>query len=503
MSSFVHCLREQARRYADTRWFAFVESRRGSTVETGRLTYTGLERRARDIGARLAGAGVTDQPVLLLYPAGLEFLSAFFGCLFARAVAVPAPLPTTDPRALDRAEAIIRDTGIRLILTDRGNQAALRQWLRGTGLHVTVSCLATETTPPPASGHTALPEVTAQTTAYLQYTSGSTGAPRGVAVSHANLLHNSQQIHTVIGSPTSGTGAGWLPHYHDMGLVGQLLQPLYTGGNMVFTSPLTFVARPAVWLQMISRYRAAFTLGPNFAYEWLVRSVRDEDLRTLDISCLEWALNGAETVRASTLRKTAERLGPIGFRPQAWAPAYGLAESTLLVTGSHRGTGPRTRRLDTVRLAHHRAVSAPATGTELVSSGRPVGADLRIVDPGTTTPLPDGHVGEIWVAATASPRATGDASRPPVTPSTPTSPTAPAPSCAPATSASCSRTSSTSPAASKNSSSSTAATSTPRTSRKRAAPRTLPPVPRPPSAWIPVKNTSSSSRRYARTSSTA
>ncbi|MFI8939328.1 fatty acyl-AMP ligase [Streptomyces syringium] len=399
MNSFAHCLREQARRYADTRWFAFVESRRGSAEETGRLTYTGLEQRARDIAARLAGADATDQPVLLLYPAGLEFLSAFFGCLFARAIAVPAPLPATDPRALERAEAIIRDTGIRLILTDRAHQDALRQWLRGTALHAMVSCLATDTSPPPAAPRTALPEVTPQTTAYLQYTSGSTGEPRGVAVSHANLLHNSQQIHTVIGSPKSGTGAGWLPHYHDMGLVGQLLQPLYAGGNMVFTSPITFVSRPAVWLQMISRYRAAFTFGPDFAYAWLVRTVRDEDLRTLDISCLEWALNGAETVRASTLRTAVERLGPIGFRPQAWAPAYGMAESTLLITGSHRGAGPRTRHVDATRLTHHRALSVPdGTGTELVSSGRPVGADLRIVDPRTTTPLPDGHVGEIWVA---------------------------------------------------------------------------------------------------------
>ncbi|MEU3370455.1 fatty acyl-AMP ligase [Streptomyces sp. NPDC006660] len=400
MSSFAHCLREQAERLGDKRWFAFVDHRGDAMVETGRITFAELDRRARSLALRLGEEGVTDQAVLLLYPAGLPFLSAFFGCLYARSIAVPAPLPATDPRALERAEKIIQDTGARLILTDSAHVDALRRWLGTVGRAGTVECLATDTAQLPSGDAWVPPAVDEGTTAYVQYTSGSTGEPRGVVVSHGNLLHNSAAINTVIRSPESGSGAGWLPHYHDMGLVGQLLQPVYGGGNMVFTSPITFVARPLIWLRMIDEYRAAFTMAPNFAYEWLLRGTRDEDLKKLDISCLQWALNGAEPVRVSTLRKVVDRLGPIGFAPRAWAPAYGMAESTVLVTGSPRGLGPCVRRLDPAALERHEAVAAQlgAPGVELASSGRPVGADLRIVDPGSRTQLPAGRVGEIWVA---------------------------------------------------------------------------------------------------------
>ncbi|MDJ1130482.1 fatty acyl-AMP ligase [Streptomyces iconiensis] len=402
MDSFVQRLQEQSAKYGNGRWFAFVEDRRGAVTETGRLSYAGLEQRARGLGAWLAEAGMTDSPVLLLYPAGLEFLNAFFGCLYARSVAVPGPLPATDPRALERAEKIIRDAGIRLILTDASNEDCLRQWLRRIGLDGRVGCASTEGARLPVHRNWSDPAVNGQTTAYLQYTSGSTSEPKGVEIKHANLMHNSRQINTVLGSPRTGTGAGWLPHYHDMGLVGQFLQPLYSGGNLVFSSPITFVARPVIWLQMISRYRAGFTMGPNFAYEWLVRGAREEDLASLDISCLEWALNGAEPVRASTLRKVSERFGPIGFRPRTWAPAYGMAESTVLVTGNRRGQGPRTGHFDPTMLERHRAVpvrGGPGSGVELVSSGSAVDADLRIVDHESRAVLQDGQVGEIWVAS--------------------------------------------------------------------------------------------------------
>ncbi|MEU4797576.1 fatty acyl-AMP ligase [Streptomyces sp. NPDC023327] len=397
--SFAQCLRAQAERHGDARWFAFVDHHSSGPVETGRLTFAALDRRARSLAAHLGEAGTTDQAVLLLYPAGLEFLGAFFGCLYARSMAIPSPLPATDPRALERAEKIIHDTDARLVLTDTANVEALRSWLRVIGLHDKVRCLATDAAQLPSGDDWAPPYTDKDTIAYLQYTSGSTGEPHGVVISHGNLLHNSAQINTIIRAPEDGTGAGWLPHYHDMGLVGQLLQPVYGGGNMVIASPLTFVARPLIWLQMISQYRAAFTMAPNFAFEWLLRATRDEQIEGLDLSCLEWALNGAEPVRVSTLRKAVERLGPIGFSPRAWAPAYGLAESTVLVTGTQRGRGPRIRRFDPVSLERHQATPAHRpSGVELASSGRATGVDLRIVDPDTHGELGDGKVGEIWLA---------------------------------------------------------------------------------------------------------
>ncbi|MEU7148780.1 fatty acyl-AMP ligase [Streptomyces sp. NPDC045456] len=401
MNTFVDCLRQQAARHGDTRGYVFVEDRRRRMTETGRLTYRDLDRQAVHLGAGLTDSGLSDHPVLLLYPAGLPFLSAFFGCLYARAIAVPAPLPDTDPRALERAENIINDAGIRLVLTDTAHAQTLQRWLDRTGLGRSVRLRATDV-PPPAEARPAqqsLPAVRPETTAYLQYTSGSTGEPRGVIVSHGNLLHNSRQIHHLLGSPREGWGAGWLPHYHDMGLVGQLLQPLYASANMALASPVAFVARPALWLEMISRYRARATMAPNFAYEWLARTLRDEHLHGLDLSCLEWALNGAEPLRASTLEKLTERLGPVGFRRRMWAPAYGLAEATLLVTGTPRDAGPHTAHFDPAHLEQHRAVRAPeGQGTELISSGRTVDTDVLIVAPHTRFPVTDGHVGEVWVA---------------------------------------------------------------------------------------------------------
>ncbi|MBY8886102.1 fatty acyl-AMP ligase [Streptomyces sp. PTM05] len=399
--TFVDCLHEQAARYGRTRWYAYVEDHRGVLTETGRVTYRELDGRALHLGSALTANDATDRAVLLLYPAGPQFLTAFFGCLYARAIAVPAPLPATDPRALERAERIIHDADVRLILTDAAHRDRIRRWLRATGLHHTVRCLATDAAHlPPPRPRTALPAVTPATTAYLQYTSGSTSEPRGVVVSHGNLTHNSTQINELIRAPHEGTGAGWLPHYHDMGLVGQLLQPLYTGGNMVIASPLAFVVRPRLWLEMINRYRARATMAPNFAYEWLLRSLRDDDLKDLDLSCLEWALNGAEPVRPNTMRRLTELLEPRGLDPRVWAPAYGMAEATLLVTGTPRDAGSHLQRFDIARLEHHHAV--PASGahtTELASSGRPVGNDVRIVDTTTRAPLPDGRVGEIWVAS--------------------------------------------------------------------------------------------------------
>ncbi|MDP9866786.1 MULTISPECIES: fatty acyl-AMP ligase [Streptosporangium] len=393
--SFVQRVRAQADRYGHGRSYTFVEDRRGELAET-RLTFAEIDERAGATGAWLAGRRMTDQTALLLYPAGLEFLTAFLGCLYSRVIAVPSPLPQTDPRALERAEGIIKDADVRMVLTDSANQAMLTRWLRDVGLDGTVECVATDALSPPGAGAWTMPETGPDTLAYMQYTSGSTSEPRGVMLTHANLLHNEEEIWRAIGSPEEGVGVGWLPHYHDMGLIGMLLQPLYAGGDLYFASPIAFVMRPALWMEMISRYRAGYTVAPNFAYEWCAARVTDGQLAGLDLSSLRFALNGAEPVRTGTLRAMADRFGAAGFSEKAWAPAYGMAEATLVVTATPLGHGPLIRRFDPGALERHRAVPA-RDGVELVGCGRPISMTVRIVDPGTRAVLPEGRVAEIWV----------------------------------------------------------------------------------------------------------
>ncbi|MCO5973400.1 fatty acyl-AMP ligase [Actinoallomurus soli] len=397
MTSFVHHLRAQVARHGDDRWYALVDEHKGELVELERATFAELDGRARSAGAWLAAAGLDGEAALLLYPTGLEFLRVFLGCLYSRVIAVPSPLPSTDPRALERAEGIIKDADIRMVLTDTANAPMLTSWLRESGLDGRVTCVATDAAAMPDPDAWEPPEPEPGTPAYLQYTSGSTSEPRGVLLSHGNLLHNSAQIYTILGRPEDGIGAGWLPHYHDMGLVGLLLQPLYAGGSLAFASPVSFVMRPALWPRMISRYRAQYTVAPNFAYEWLVRGVKDEQLTGLDLSSLTWALNGAEPVRTSTLEKVVRRFGEVGFRRGAWAPGYGMAEATLLVTGTERGRGPVVGRFDPAALEQDRAEPA-AEGVELVGCGRPIDLTVRIVHPESAESLPDGRIGEIWVA---------------------------------------------------------------------------------------------------------
>ncbi|WP_433240278.1 fatty acyl-AMP ligase [Streptosporangium sp. CA-135522] len=393
--SFVQRVRAQADRYGHERSYTFVEDRRGEFGET-RMTFAELDARARSMGAWLTGRRMTDQTALLLYPAGLEFLGTFLGCLYSRVIAVPSPLPQTDPRALERAEGIIKDADVRMVLTDSANQGMLTRWLRDVGLDGAVECVATDTLCPPGPDAWTMPEIGPDTLAYMQYTSGSTSEPRGVMLTHANLLHNEEEIWRAIGSPEEGVGVGWLPHYHDMGLIGMLLQPIYAGGDLYFASPIAFVMRPALWMEMIGRYRAGYTVAPNFAYEWCATRVTDGQAAGLDLSSLRFALNGAEPVRPGTLRAMAARFGAAGFEEKAWAPAYGMAEATLVITATPLGHGPLVRRFDPGALERHRAVPAE-DGVELVGCGRPISMTVRVVDPDTREVRPDGRVAEIWV----------------------------------------------------------------------------------------------------------
>ncbi|MES1243434.1 MAG: amino acid adenylation domain-containing protein [Acidobacteriota bacterium] len=365
-------------------------------VEESRAGFDDLDRRARGIGAALAEAGAAGERVLLLFPPGLEFISGFLGCLYGGALAVPA-YPPRSQRGLPRLQAIVDDARPRVVLTTAallertrallGPSPALRGavWLAADGLEAR----ADEWREPAVDG---------STIAFLQYTSGSTSTPKGVMVSHANLLHNEEMIRRAFAQSQESVIVGWLPLYHDMGLIGNVLQPLYLGASCVLMSPMAFLQQPVRWLDAISRYRATTSGGPSFAYELCARKVTAEQKARLDLSSWRLAFNGAEPVRAATLERFAREFAACGFRREAFYPCYGLAEATLFATGGEPGRLPVERVFDASGLEVGGARTAE-DGRELVGCGRAwMDQRVEVVDPETAGLCPPGRVGEVWIA---------------------------------------------------------------------------------------------------------
>ncbi|MFD1658312.1 fatty acyl-AMP ligase [Streptomyces caeni] len=387
--------RTEARSAADA--FIFLpEDAQGSVPQ--HLTSAGLDQEARRIASWLQERGAANRQVLLLYPPGLDFIKAFTACLYAGAVAVPGPLPTEQGQHFTRVSGILRDAEACAVLTDSANAPQISAWLSTEGF-TDVACLATDD---PTEGdahawHT--PSLTPESLAFLQYTSGSTSEPKGVVVSHRNLLANEAAIQRSIGTGPDTVCGGWLPFYHDMGLIGHILHPLYLGVPAVLMAPFTFLKRPYRWLKMIGDYGITTGGAPNFAYDLCVRRVTDEQLETLDLSSWTTACNGAEPVRAETISAFTERFAPVGFRPESMFPCYGMAETTLLVSGIPRGATARV--LDVGAEALERGeLAGPRVGEPartLVSSGIARDFEVRIVDPETQVEKPEGHVGEIWL----------------------------------------------------------------------------------------------------------
>jgi acyl-CoA synthetase (AMP-forming)/AMP-acid ligase II len=379
---------------------AYMFLKDGETEEV-RLTYGELDRQARAIAAHLQSLGACGERVLLLYPCGLEYIAAFFGCLYAGAVAVPAYPPRLN-RSVERLQAIVRDADATMVLTARQCASKTEPWLAQTIDLGRVCWLHTDILSDDAADAWQHPAIDSQTLAFLQYTSGSTGDPKGVMLNHGNLLHNVHLIQSVFQQTTTSILVSWLPLYHDMGLIGGLLEPLYAGYPCVLMSPMAFLQRPVRWLQAITRYQATTSGGPNFAYDLCVRRVTPAQRATLDLSSWEVAFNGAEPVRSETLERFTAAFAPCGFRRQAFHPCYGLAEATLMVTGSQKGIAPVVQTVQKTALEQHHVIPttpANATGQTLVSCGRVfVGQQLAIVDPETHRRCQPGHVGELWVA---------------------------------------------------------------------------------------------------------
>ncbi|MFJ8945141.1 condensation domain-containing protein [Streptomyces sp. NPDC102395] len=363
------------------------------------ITYGGLESGARAVAASLQQAGAAPgERVLLLYPPGLDYITAFFGCLFAGAVPVPA-YPPGSARTVGRLAAVALDSGAALALTTADVVPVLEQGAAGTPL-AALRTVATDALDPALAARWRAHDPAPGATAFLQYTSGSTAAPKGVIVTHANLMHNVDMISRAFGVTAASRAVVWLPPYHDMGLIGGILTPLYGGFPVTLMSPMNFLRRPLQWLRTVSDERADVSGGPNFAYEMCARAVTDADREGLDLSSWKVAFNGAEPIRPETLAAFTEAFGDCGFRRDSFLPCYGLAEATLFVTGTAAHREPALRAVDPTALQAGRA-DAPAPGAvarTLVGSGRAfAGQDVRIVSPETLRTLPDTVVGEIWL----------------------------------------------------------------------------------------------------------
>ncbi|MGL4883293.1 MAG: fatty acyl-AMP ligase, partial [Waterburya sp.] len=381
---------------------------------------------------------------LLLYPSGLDYLAAFFGCLYAEVIAVPA-YPPQNHRKTPRIQAITKDAEVAITLTTETLLPRMQSLL---GKISNFRWLATDTLETGIEANWQESKVDRDAIAFLQYTSGSTGTPKGVMVSHGNLLHNAAMTYHCMGHSPESRFVSWLPMYHDMGLIGGILQPLYGGFPCILMSPTSFLQRPYRWLQAISKYKGTTSGAPNFAYELCVQKITAEQRATLDLSSWQVAFNGAEPIRHETFERFSEAFADCGFRRQAFYPCYGMAEATLLVSGGDRtgglgdnetrrlwdkgtrrlgdneigrlgdkgtrrlgdnetggledkGTGYRTKAVDRLALAEDRIVEAFGEESDslvLVGCGKSIpGQEVVIVNPESLTLCENNCVGEIWV----------------------------------------------------------------------------------------------------------
>jgi acyl-CoA synthetase (AMP-forming)/AMP-acid ligase II len=372
-ATLIEMLRTRAASQPDDLAYTFLAD--GETP-VDELTWSLLDRAARAIAATLQGQLQPGDRALLMYPPGLSFIAGFFGCLYAGVLAVPVmpPQGNRSSRGADRLAAIVSDSDARCVLTS----SDLRQRLLDA-VDPRIVRIITDGIPYDAAAAWREPAIDSETIAFLQYTSGSTAQPRGVMVSHGNLLHNLGMTFHLGGSGADTVSVSWLPVTHDMGLIEGVLQPAYSGCPMYLMSPAAFLQRPVRWLRAISTYSATRTGGPNFAYDIAASRVAEADRHGLDLRRWRIAFNGAEPVRHDTMAAFAAVYAPNGFRPDTFKPCYGLAESTLFVTGGH-WTGVS---------GHDGSVSCGRAED---------GMTVRIVDPATRTVCADGEPGEIQVA---------------------------------------------------------------------------------------------------------
>lgn len=366
--------------------------------------YAQLDCQARAIAALLQKHKARGERALLLYPQGLEVIGAFCGCLYAGVIAIPVPPPEAGrlKRTLPRLQAIAKDAQASLVLTTSGIISLIEEWTEQIPELQALRWIDTEQIPQELADEWVDPEVSSDTLAYLQYTSGSTSTPKGVMISHGNLMFHSAYLQQACGYKPDSITLAWMPYFHDYGLVEGLIQPLYSGVPCYVMSPFSFIKRPFHWLQAISRYRVTHSQGPNFAYDQCVRRITPEQRSTLELSSWRAAGNAAEPINPRVMESFFETFEPYNFRWRAFCPAYGLAEDTLLVSFSQQTDVPVLCNLNAAALEKKRIVDASPDDEivrTVVGCGRLVGdTKVAIVNPETLTRCASDEIGEIWVS---------------------------------------------------------------------------------------------------------
>lgn len=396
--TFVEVLRVRSATQPNQVAFTFLQD--GET-EQATLTYQQLDQLARRVATGLQELGLTGKTALLLYKPGLDFIVGFFGCLYAGVIAVTAYPPRSE-RNTPRIKAISFDSQAAFALTTAENFSTVQSLMtKGTDLE-TLQWLPTDNLPVGLEDSWQEPSIHRDTIAFLQYTSGSTGTPKGVMISHGNLIHNAATTYQFMKHSSESKFITWLPSYHDMGLIGGILQPLYGGFPCIMMPPTAFLQRPYRWLQAISSYRGTTSGGPNFAYDLCVQKITPEQKATLDLSSWDVAFNGAEPIRYDTLERFAETFAECGFRKEAFYPCYGMAETTLMVSGVQKAALPIIKAVQKSGLESNRVVESTAKDENVyhfVSCGRVIPEqEVVIVNSETLSCCQLDEIGEIWVS---------------------------------------------------------------------------------------------------------
>lgn len=360
------------------------------------LTYESLDSAARRIGSWLHERFAHGDRALLLYSRAIEFVPAFFGCLYAGVIPVPSSKPGRYQNERDRLAWISADAEISVVLTDELSLPTVAEWSRAENLDDVIIHTTDNEHDDVFSWDR--PAVTRDTPALLQYTSGTTGNPKGVLVTHANLITNMDSVASALGLNSSDRYGGWIPLYHDMGLIGLMLPGILRGAGYVQIDQTSFLRRPHLWWEIIDQFDVNCTASPEFGYELSALKVTDNQLESLDLSRVRAAVCGSEPVQASVLERFCGRFSTASFKPSALVPMYGLAEATLLVTGTS-GRPPLITRIEALALEQGRLRrAAPGTPSrDLVGCGKTHGTEVTIVDPRSREVLPQGAVGEIWL----------------------------------------------------------------------------------------------------------
>ncbi|WP_207547280.1 beta-ketoacyl synthase N-terminal-like domain-containing protein, partial [Mycobacterium talmoniae] len=399
-ATLLHLMRHRAVRYRDKMVFDYADYSSGG-AEHHRLSYHKLDLQARAIACRLQRQGAAGERVLVLCPSGLDFIAGLFGCIYAGAVAIPVH-PPVRTRVLTRVASIVADAGAGFVLTTADSHPELKAAMDGMADTAALRWCTTDVDEADIAAHWVAPNLDPDAPVLVQYTSGSTSSPKGVVLTHRNLLANLEAIRRAIDGNESTIVASWLPLHHDMGLIGAMLGTLYLGGSCYLMPPEAFIQHPMRWLETLSESGANVSVAPNFAYDLCVERSSAAERAALDLSHWTTAMSGAEPVNPTTLQRFADAFAPAGFRDTAFRPVYGLAEATLLVTAGTESAEPVRRHVDPVALRDHHVVDVPPEhpgAATLIGCGTVQhGVEAVIADPVTRRQCRPDEVGEIWVA---------------------------------------------------------------------------------------------------------